>query len=360
MTFYGLLKLVTFDGQPVNDPKNHFDYGYRFDTETNFTEASSLPPRSVISLKIPVPTDAKKLFVRATYKGQRFSLPVKYARTSRQDNLVQFVPLDPSSSVDRKEIEVNATDSTIHVSLETNRPVRQLHYLVVARGEILHAGQFDNEQNRTLNDVSIPFRPSMKSGFRLLVYVFNQSSFVVEDTAYVPTQQMLSKLDLSSNTNSTRTGENVTITAVGQPNTFVAVVGIDQSMLLLRKPNYIDLDQFREQSDYISSRPQRRFYGYYSPGFDEVFYRSKLFFRTNTANRGNSYIYPISLRARTEVYADSMMMPGVAMAMASPASSTRSAHGKRKSFEQSLPKVQLRKDFPETWLLDAKVTDKFV
>lgn len=167
---------------------------------------------------------------------------------------------------------------------------------------------------------------------------------------------MLSSLNLTLSTNSTKTGENVTLTAIAQPNTFVAVVGIDQSMILLRKPNYIDLDQFKEQSEYISSRPSRRFYGYYSPGFDEVFYRSKLFLRTNTANRGNSYIYPVSLRATTEIYADSGA-PAMAMAMAAP---SRAPYGKRSSFQTTLPKLALRKDFPETWLWDAKVTDKYV
>lgn len=71
------------------------------------------------------------------------------------------------------------------------------------------------------------------------------------------------QVELDISTKETRPGKEVDITVISKPNSYVGLMGIDQSVLLLRKGNDLDKSQVFNELDEFSRKqllPQR-YYG---------------------------------------------------------------------------------------------------
>lgn len=76
-------------------------------------------------------------------------------------------------------------------------------------------------------------------------------------------KHLYSQVELDVSTRETRPGREVDITVISKPNSYIGLMGIDQSVLLLRKGNDLDKTQVFNELDEFSRKqtlPQR-YYG---------------------------------------------------------------------------------------------------
>ena len=372
--FYGRIKLTTKDGQPIHDTRNPIKFGYRFklkdlitgkEKTTEYTEETAFLNHGLVPLKIKVPKEARELNVRLMYKDYRLSLPKVFSSNYQMSNYLQFVPLNQQGNAD-KIVEVLKgngpnEESKIHFKIESSEPIARLSYVISVLGKIVHANQIESHE-QTLNEIALPFKPVMKNGFHIIAYFLRSdvAEWMTESIEYVPTAESMDTMELSANSTNLRPGETVAITAQTKPISFVAVVGIDQSMILLRKPKYISLQDLNDQQKQLKrSLPIR--YSYERNAFKMSYLH---FVSTNPVS--DIYYAPNQgFNKQVEPAYTFRSIPGMrggAIANERPVARGGGSEEPmyslpRKTFEESMPSVQLRKDFPETWLWDAKVTD---
>ncbi|XP_055295249.1 thioester-containing protein 1 allele R1-like isoform X3 [Sitodiplosis mosellana] len=149
----------------------------------------------------------------------------------------------------------------ITVEVQSTESLRYLSYQVFGRGDII-----------VTNSVEIPNRKSHTITFLASFAMVPKAQFVVH---YIKDNEIISdrleidlgedlqnfvELDVSSN--QARPGQEVDITVVSKPNSYIGLLGVDQSVLLLRKGNDFDKSQiFNELDEYSrkQSNPSRHY-----------------------------------------------------------------------------------------------------
>jgi CD109 antigen len=345
LTYFGGIKITNHDDKPILDLKDAIHFGYRFNTEKNFTMSTAVPIQGILPLTVMVPRNASALYVRVMYKNERYNLPTAFSQTLSAESMeIQFVPYSRDATGDKmvELIASNSTDSPTkaRVRLQSNVPVQQYNYLVMARNRIVHSESV-TEVNSDSFELTFDLLPSMLDGFNLLVYTFDSNSkqVAVEQIKYKPNMSTMPRLKLSADKQTARPGDQVQVQVTGPPSSFIAVLGIDQSAMLLKEPAMIDEKQFASERPSLEKTRGR----FYYDTADTAFRKAKVHFISNAQAPHIEHPYRLySARGGSE--------RAVMMFDAAPMSA------KAANFEESAPEVRVRKHFPETWLWDSAVS----
>ncbi|XP_031630826.1 CD109 antigen-like isoform X2 [Contarinia nasturtii] len=175
----------------------------------------------------------------------------------------------------------------IEIEIQSTESLRYLSYQVLGRGDII-----------VTNSVEIPNRKSHIITFLASFAMVPKAQFVVH---YIKNDEIISdrlEIDLAEDlqnyveidvsTKQARPGQEVDITVISKPNSYVGILGVDQSVLLLRKGNDLDKSQiFNELDEY--SRKQLTHSRYYGIDEWEDFANSGAVLLTNAKPAENLY-----------------------------------------------------------------------
>ncbi|XP_077503862.1 CD109 antigen-like isoform X3 [Amblyomma americanum] len=241
------LKVAYQDDSPVNDAVNQLvlHYGFNFNEELWQSSQHWVPQNGVIRLEFYPPNENSTVILgfRAEFRGQTYYLDGIYPAKSPSRSFLQaFMVTEEPKVGDLIEFEVNATE-----------PLDHLVYEVVGRGDIVFAQTLPVSGVRSYRfSFSATFRMAPKA--RVLVYYVRKDGEVVADAVNYDVGGILrTPVHVQTSIAETKPGGQVNVLVSTKPNAYIGVLGVDQSVLLLKKGNDLSQEQVIEELESFDS-----------------------------------------------------------------------------------------------------------
>lgn len=268
LKYTAYLKVAYQDDKPVDDngPALTLNYGYSYNDDNWNQTIEAVPVKGLIRIDLypPVSTRASKVFIigwRATYRGQTYYLESVDCAQSPSDNYIQVVQQHDSSKEASALIEGTVANVGEEVTFEVNatEPIKNLVYEVMGKGDIVLARSMRSTQSEggKMFSITFPITHKMAPKARLVVYyVREDNQEVVADALNFKVEGIFkTPVSLSSNVNQTKPGSAVEVQVKTKPSAYVGLLGVDQSVLLLKTGNDISQeDVLRELDTYDSGK----------------------------------------------------------------------------------------------------------
>ncbi|XP_022254709.1 CD109 antigen-like isoform X2 [Limulus polyphemus] len=236
------LKVAYQDDTPVDDRENQLKlrYGYSYNESAWKTSLYWVPKNGLVKLEFYPPNedDIYVLGMQAEFRGQIHYIDGVEAARSPSRNFIQVTMQTPVPVVAQNvEFEVNATE-----------PFSQLVYQVMGRGDIVFA-QTVKVPEVTVHKFSFLLTHRMAPKARVVVYyVRKENKEVVADAVNFEVDGVFrTGVILSTDVQTTKPGGRVAVQVQTKPNAYVGVLGIDQSILLLKSGNDITQQDVTEE-----------------------------------------------------------------------------------------------------------------
>ncbi|XP_011210624.2 CD109 antigen isoform X7 [Bactrocera dorsalis] len=233
------------------------------------------------------------------------------------------------------------------VEVASSEKIPYFVYTIVARGNILKSEYVDVPEGRQSQTIKfIPTFEMIPKASLYVHYVYDNNLRFVEKAIQFE-KEFENTIDISAQPQA-KPGEQVQLHITTDPDSFVGLLGVDQSVLLLKSGNDITQEQiFNTLGDYDASTPWMRGYGRY-PGQE-----SGVVTMTNANYPYNDeYYYPLANRFAME--------PRVMFRIGSNYPSPRhmlAASSVGRPFTAVPVAPKLRKNFMEDWIYENIDTD---
>ncbi|XP_004696598.1 CD109 antigen [Echinops telfairi] len=287
----------------------------------NFT----LPSNGIFKIEFPILADSMELQLKAHFLDTVNSMEVHGMFKSPSNTYIQL-------KIKNENIKVG---SPFELVVSGNKPLKELSYMVVSRGQLVSVGK--------QNSATFSLTPEHSWAPRacIIVYYIEDDGEIVNDVLKVPVQLVFkNKISLFWSKRNAEPSETVSLrVAVTQPHSLVGIVAVDKSVNLMNASNDITMENVAHELELYNT-------GYYLGMFMNsfsVFQECGLWVLTD-ANLAKDYI--------DGVYDN----PEVAERFVEESGSYDVLYSQELSSENS-PRV--RKHFPETWIwLDADMGSK--
>lgn len=321
--------------------KVRWGYGYDHDTYTN--ESHILSPDGTVQLTFYPPRESNfsTLGLEAEYLDLNEWFSTISASISPSNTFIQ-------ASMKTKDAQVG---SDVEVVLNCTETITSFNYDVLGRGDVLISRSVAVPPGSKDYRFRFSAVKAMAPTAHLIVYyVRPESGEVIADALDFSVSGMLNNfVDMDVRPGETQPGSNVDITLRTKPNSYVGLLGVDQSVLLLQSGNDISMEEVEnelnsydsdtDQNDNLLSLRDARlrdrrslFWWPGSADAGEVFEKSGAVVLTNGyVHEHTPLIYYRNLDDGIVAQADSI-------------------NGPFDQVDSSAQTPRLRQHFPETWL----------
>uniref|UniRef100_A0A0A1WID3 CD109 antigen n=1 Tax=Zeugodacus cucurbitae TaxID=28588 RepID=A0A0A1WID3_ZEUCU len=263
------------DGSPVHDAKNKATLtvnpprDYIFRDYLSQDESTHKEDNNILEFESNLDEHGMATFEFTLAETDRYyTVKCKFLNTtSYLSSISKFIP-----SIDKPELlklsvntEKPRLGKPVVVEVKSSENIPYFVYTIVARGNILKSEYVDVPEGR--KSQTIKFMPTFEmvpKASLYVHYVFDNNLRFEEKTINFE-KQFENSIDISAQPQA-KPGEEVQLHVKTDPDSFVGLLGVDQSVLLLKSGNDITKDQiFNTLSNYETSTPWMRGYGRY-PG----------------------------------------------------------------------------------------------
>ncbi|KRZ30234.1 Antigen -like protein, partial [Trichinella pseudospiralis] len=302
---------------------------------------------------ISTPINASSMRIEAHYGGEDsnvYTFDYIDASHSPSNNFLQIISKQDEIS-DQKFLTFDVMASTL---------VKEVYAFVIARGTIVWSAQVLFENLKAT--LQIESTKEMIPKARLLAYAIipDTKEILVDALDFKFTNGLSDQINLSITPDAVEPNENVTFTISASPSSYVGLLVVDQSVLLMQSPNDITLEAV--ENEILSY--ELFSYGYH--GLTQVAIdrrkKRKICYRCGVFGAGSKDAYSIFQNSGIIVITDAFLYQQLSspflFRVAAPALASLSADvdndlmvgsGMTKSGSTSL-NVRLRSHFPETWI----------
>ncbi|XP_062547422.1 thioester-containing protein 1 allele R1-like isoform X2 [Armigeres subalbatus] len=336
------LKATYQDGTPLLDETNSIkvtqEYGWRNDNSSENTY--KLDKNGMAKLVIDTETTSDSISFKAEYLGATFYLGSISQPWAKYDAYIRAKVLT----------EIPTVNKDVTVDISSTVPMKYFNYQVLGRGDVIIGGTIPVPDRKT-HTFRFPASFAMVPRARLVVYFIHSDGQMISDFVEVEfASELQNFLKLQMSKTETKPGQDVDITISTNPDSYVGLLGVDQSVLLLKSGNdlttgkvFDDLKTYEEAS-YREYR-KKRFAPWNRMSFYDDFNDAGAVIMTN-ANEQPPYNnwpdYETLLESglvdiRTEELETESVPLGLSAMGAPPQHVTDSG-------------VSIRKTFPETWI----------
>ncbi|KAK7574336.1 hypothetical protein V9T40_011527 [Parthenolecanium corni] len=244
------IKLLYHDGSPVTDEVNMVKVRqyYSYDEE-NFKESKhKLSESGIIELQYFPPHNASVLRIEAEYLDLKEALPPIAAAVSPSNTFIQAVLKTHTPKI----------NSLLEVEVTSTRPVEYVNYEIFARGGIITANTFVMPRNSSTATIKVMATQTMAPNAHFIVHFINEVGEVVADELEIELSEILQNyVHAKSDKSELEPGSVSEITLEAKPYSFIGVLGVDQSVLLLRSGNDITQNTvLKELQSYDQTDPE--------------------------------------------------------------------------------------------------------
>lgn len=357
------LVVKNLDGSPVQDTKNPVtltvsppDYWYRqpmpipllmtADSDSSKPTTTVPPPPKaknytatldkdgMASFEIILPEDSSSTYysVKASYLDS----------TSYVTSLSKFekteTPVDESLKV-IVQTKNPALGKDVSIRVQSGKPIPYFVYTIMARGDIVDSGYLEVPENRNYHVFKVTPTFSMIPQAKIFIHFVVGSDLQYAEETINFEKDFENSISIEAPIDA-KPGQEVELKVKTDPDSYVGLLGVDQSVLLLKSGNDLQKDQiFNDLSQFDSSTPWSYGYGQY-PGT-----QAGVVTMTN-ANHPFYQIFEMPLSLGILNDGPILVQNSVDYASQSAASGS----------DTSTPPI-IRKDFPESWLWEAYSTE---
>ncbi|XP_019629167.1 PREDICTED: CD109 antigen-like isoform X3 [Branchiostoma belcheri] len=216
-------------------------YGYDGPTPPP-AEELTIPSSGVIKIVMDVPSTASSVSLSVTYND------MSETASSHTANKAE----SPSSSyiqVTTSTPEVTAGE-TAQFTVRSTTPIAYFSYQVLSRGNIVVAGRVDVTPEDTLKSFTVPTDAQMAPSSRMVVYWMTDTGEICNDgLSYTVKGAFENQVSLSYDKDRAEPAEDIAVTVRADPDSLVALLTVDQSVLLLASGNDITQDKVLAELD---------------------------------------------------------------------------------------------------------------
>jgi CD109 antigen len=261
LRYTAFLKVAFQDDKPVDDngPPLKLRYGFSYSDSEWKNILMLTPVKGLINIEIYPPRNKNILVLGmgAEYKGQTYYLESVESAQSPSNSYIQVImPQKRDAKVGEEvKFEVNATE-----------PLNRTVYEVMGRGDIVLARSVDVPNTSTF-EFSFMVTHRMAPKARIVVYYVRQDNQeIVADALNFDVDGVFkTQVTVDTNVQETKPGALVDVRVETNPNAYVGILGIDQSVLLLKSGNDItQQDVINELETYDTGKSNKdipRWYG---------------------------------------------------------------------------------------------------
>ncbi|XP_075152774.1 CD109 antigen-like [Haematobia irritans] len=217
-------------------------------------------------------------------------------------------------------------------------------YTIMARGKIIKHEYVKVDPESKCHSLTLKATYEMAPSAKIMAYFVDNGELRFDETTITLPEKFENKLEISA-PEEAKASDDVTLSIKTEPDSFVGLLGVDQSVLLLQSGN--DLDEQTILSDLHSYDSTSNFGGMFmnSPGMSSGFV-------TQTNAKLPTPPMPM-MYCRSMKSAPMVMAAGATMSFGAPALENCAVFCDA-AVMPSAPVVQpkIRKDFAETWIFD--------
>ncbi|KPM04180.1 CD109 antigen-like protein [Sarcoptes scabiei] len=223
---------------------------------TNIIE--KIPYKGLIQIEL-YPPRSDEIFIiglRASYRGQTYYLESINCAQSPSNNFIQITHSTESNNDDsllRKSFQVG---EELSFDVQATEPFDDLVYQVMAKGDIVFS-QNVHLESQTSTKISLITTHKMTPRSRIIVYYIRKenSEIVADALSFEVDGVFKTPVQIKSNVNQTKPGAPVSIEILTKPMAYVGLLGVDQSLLLLKQGFDITTDDvLTELNSYDSGK----------------------------------------------------------------------------------------------------------
>ncbi|KAL5017642.1 hypothetical protein ScPMuIL_007231 [Solemya velum] len=238
LEYVAYLRISQPDGRPVTTTQQDVLVKTTVTSDDNTytlpVESFDVPADGVVEIRINVPNDALEIKLDISY-GKQHIYEYLSKCYSPSDNYIQLVLLSSNVTAGEKaKFEMKSTELVCNAV-----------YQIMSRGSIVAARQIRLKKSGSF---SIPITHLMAPTAELIAYYVRPDGEVVADTITFDVDgAFLNQVSLEFDQNQVLPGENVGLTVRADPNSYVSILAVDQSVLLLKGGNDITQSQVLEE-----------------------------------------------------------------------------------------------------------------
>ncbi|XP_041780462.1 CD109 antigen-like isoform X8 [Anopheles merus] len=327
------LKVSSQDGAPVQDQTNPVEVKQSSFESTTSVQNYTLDQNGMAKLEINTEVNSSYINVVGVYLGQEFYLHGISKAESDVDSYIRAQVLT----------EMPLVGKDVLVEVTSTSPMKYFTYQLLGRGDVLLSNTIAVPESKT-QSFKFPATFAMVPRAKLVVYYIAPNGDMVSDSKVITFDSELQNfMKVSLSKEQSKPGQDVEISISTNPDSYVGLLGVDQSVLLLKSGNDITKQQvFSELEKY-----EERSYGFYrrkkrfawNPHAEHRDFSTVGAFVMSNANDPPQRFRYFSLMMPMAAFGTSGVRSGP---VARPFSGLAPARA-------SAP-APVRKEFPETWL----------
>ncbi|KAG5667284.1 hypothetical protein PVAND_015270 [Polypedilum vanderplanki] len=319
--------------------------------------------KATISLEIP--SNTTRLQVKAKYLETTNNYFHINRAESESDNYIQAKLMSKPSLNDQMSIEVLS-----------NNEIKELNYQIFGKANLVEAKTISFP---TTNKYTLTFKPTaqMLPIAKVIIYYFTTDGEIISDHLSIEFGNELENyIDLKLSKETAKPGEDFEISVKTKPNSFVGLLGVDQSVLLLKSGNDIEasvVNQEIKEYNEVTKYNYEWFEGYYDQQRRYNDFEEDVLIITNAKKQferpyipqyhDRDYDYPIYFAQAAPFSGSAAVMregapgiagppaPGIPMPVSAFGGSIGGSGGGSGMTSAAKP-IEIRKEFPETFIWD--------
>ncbi|KAL7026587.1 hypothetical protein ACKWTF_005088 [Chironomus riparius] len=262
-----------------------------------------------------------------------------------------------------------SASATTQIEILSNVNINSVDYVIFGRNKIAASGQLNTLNTKSFQLNLVPTAEMIPSAKLIAFYVTTNGEIISDYKILNFDNELRNFVNIELSQNEVKPSSSVNISIKSKPLSYVGLLGVDQSVLLLRSGNDIDINMVSDEvatylpvNQYNNDWSERITYNYYRD-----FSVSDSFIMTNAnPEYVRPYIYPSYPTYPSYTYesSESSMFFSESMAPSSseffptpelsfePSMASSEAQSSSESNGNGIHPIVTRKEFPETWLFD--------
>ncbi|XP_052893248.1 CD109 antigen-like [Anopheles moucheti] len=336
------IQVTNRDGSPVQEGTKDVEISLRNYNTDMFKETITLDDKGMAKLNAKLDElDFEYLSVEVKYRGKDYYVQGITKPQVDEDALMRTLPLEKQTMPGNElKFEVACT-----------KPMQFVAYTLLARGELLAGGIVEASDNKTIS-ITIPSTYCMVPCAKLLVHYISTTGYMVSSYAKVKFEKLFeNKIQMNLSKGELKPGEPLDIDIQTEEGSFVGLLAVDQSVLLLKSGNDITCEQIKQEFEMYDS-PQH-YHGYWMNRTTsdcqavEAVLLSNRFIPEDLIPEGRVFACSAVGAMASGFGAAPMMLRSAKMAVM-----------ETEMFGQSVQEPTVRANFPETWIWESIVNSK--
>ncbi|CAG2113508.1 unnamed protein product, partial [Medioppia subpectinata] len=361
-----LIKVTDQDDKPVpeNGPKLTLKYGYTYEDRDQKTVLMS-PVNGLIAVDLYPPNNTEHINLRAEYMGKDYWLENIQKAQSPSGNYIQVVRLDSDKDV--------SVGQLLRFAVNATEPIGRLVCEVLGKGDIVWAQSIDIPDNKMTHEFTLEATQAMVPTARLVCHYLRAANqeVVADGLKFDVSGTLRTPVSVTTDVQTTKPGAPVEVRVSTKPDAYVGLLGVDQSVLLLKSGYDItreDVDKELKTYDSTGADDQHR-YGWWqnSVTAGEIFDNSGVVVMSNgLIHRQRAYgdisgesgisgmianLRAMALAMGEEVGSQSAQLDTIV-----PRARCNTPYKRLSSPPDTPQPVKVRLNFPQTWIWSSGVS----